>query len=63
MNLKTLIRTILTEVLPRALVLELQPLCWQPIAETILAEVSDKKLQELAAELHGWLLQPAGTEG
>jgi len=60
---KTLIRTILSEVLPRALVLELQPLCWQPIAETILAEVSDKKLQELAAELHGWLLQPAGTEG
>lgn len=60
---KALIRTILSELLPRALVLELQSICWQPTAETILAEVSDKRLQGVAAELHGWLLKPAGTEG
>jgi predicted Rossmann fold flavoprotein len=60
---KALIRTILSEVLPRALVLELQALSWQPMAEKMLAEIADDRLREIAAELHRWLLKPAGTEG
>jgi predicted Rossmann fold flavoprotein len=60
---KALIRSILSDVLPRALVLELQPLCWQPMSEKILADISDDTLRKLAADLHGWMLRPSGTEG
>jgi len=60
---KALIRTILSALLPRALVLELQTLCWQMNAETVLAEISDDKLRGIAVGLHRWTLKPAGTEG
>lgn len=60
---KALIRTVLSALLPRALVLELQTLIWQPIAETVLAELSDDRLRKIAIQLHRWVLKPAGTEG
>ena len=62
-QLKALLRTVLSTYLPRALVLELQALCWQSIAETVLAEISDESLRKIAAGLHAWELKPAGTEG
>jgi predicted Rossmann fold flavoprotein len=60
---KALIRTVLSALLPRALVLEMQALCWQSFAETVLAEISDDRLREIAVGLHSWTLKPAGTEG
>ena len=60
---RALIRTGLSALLPRALVLELQTLFWQTIAETVLAEISDDRLREIAVELRSWTLKPAGTEG
>jgi len=60
---RALVRTILSEVLPRALVLESQKLFWDAKAETPLAEIPDKVLSVIAAKLHGWRLKPAGTEG
>ncbi len=60
---RALLRTILSEVLPRALVLELQPISWQASAETVLAEIPDSVLRRLANDLQKWGLKPAGTEG
>ena len=57
------LRTVLSEILPRALVLELQQAFWQPVAETPLAELSNDALGDIAEQLHDWVLRPAGTEG
>lgn len=58
-----LLRTVLSAVLPRALVLELQQLYWLAAAEKPLAEISDDTLRQLAQQLHRWVLRPATTEG
>jgi len=60
---KALLRTVLAEVLPRALVLELQQLLWPVAAETSLTEISDALLRAVASQLHDWVLKPAATEG
>jgi predicted Rossmann fold flavoprotein len=60
---KSLLRTVLADYLPRALVLELQVLLWSELAERPLGEISDAALQRLAGILHCWILKPSGTEG
>lgn len=60
---KTLLRTVLAEHLPRAVVLELQGLFWSGLAEVPLAEIGNDLLRALAARLQDWRIQPAGTEG
>jgi len=60
---KALLRTVLSTVLPRALVLELQRLNWRQVAEKPLAEIPADVVRKIAAELHGWGLKPAATEG
>lgn len=60
---KTVLRTVLSECLPRALVLELQQLWWPDSAQKPLAEIPDDFLNHLANKLHGWRLKPAATEG
>jgi predicted Rossmann fold flavoprotein len=60
---KVVLRTVLAEVLPRALVLELQQLWWPAAAETSLTEISDEFLRTVADRLHDWVLKPAATEG
>jgi predicted Rossmann fold flavoprotein len=60
---KALLRTVLIELLPRALVLELQELWWPAAAETRLTEMSDELLHTVAGHLNDWVLKPAGTEG
>ena len=57
------LRTVLSEVLPRALVLELQQLYWRISAEKPLAEFTDDALRQVAMQLHRWTLRPAATEG
>jgi len=60
---KALLRTVLGEHLPRALVLELQSLFWSDKADTPLGELPDESLRQVASQLHNWTLKPAATEG
>ena len=60
---KVLLRTALSSVLPRALVMELEPLWWQEFAERPLAEIPGDVLRKLAKQLHDWAIRPAATEG
>lgn len=60
---KSVLRTVLIDSLPRALVIELQALLWPQQAETPLAEIPDDSLRQIAGELSAWSVRPAGTEG
>lgn len=60
---KALLRTVLSEHLPKALVVELQELMWVESAEKILGDWSDKAIRQVAAHINSWVLKPAATEG
>lgn len=60
---RALLRTVLTEVLPKALVTELQALIWQHVKDIPLAEIADRELVSIGERLHRWSLRPSGTEG
>jgi len=60
---KALLRTLLARQLPAKLVAELEQLWWPMLSDIPVAEFPDKLLGELAANLNGWRLKPAGTEG
>ena len=60
---KSLLRTQLTPLLSKNLVLELQHLHWPSYAETPLAEIPDSVLLTIADALQAWQLKPSGTEG
>jgi predicted Rossmann fold flavoprotein len=60
---KSLLRVVLAEVLPKALLAELQLLIWPELAESPLADFSDAKLCNVAAKLTAWEVKPAATEG
>jgi predicted Rossmann fold flavoprotein len=60
---KSLLRTLLAKKLSKNLVSELQQLFWSKEADRPLAEISDKRLQEIGGKLNAWALKPSGTEG
>lgn len=60
---RALLRTILAPLLPRALVLELEKLWWPTQARMRLADIPDRTLRTVAANLNDWQLKPAATEG
>ena len=60
---RALLRTVLCERLPRALVQELQGLVWPDASETPIGEMTDRQLTEIGATLNAWTLKPAATEG
>jgi len=60
---KGLLRTTLTEQLPKALVLELQKLHWPTLQDIPLAEQTDEQLRSIADRLQSWSIRPAATEG
>lgn len=60
---KVLLRTLLAEHLPKALVAGLQGLLWPASADLPLAEFPDELLREIAASIHCWSIKPAATEG
>ncbi|MCH9695334.1 MAG: NAD(P)/FAD-dependent oxidoreductase [Gammaproteobacteria bacterium] len=60
---KALLRSVLSEFLPRALVAELQDLLWPAISNLPLGEIPDQKLRALADSLSAWSMKPAATEG
>ncbi|MEH6634499.1 MAG: NAD(P)/FAD-dependent oxidoreductase [Halioglobus sp.] len=60
---KSLLRSLLNGALPKALVIELQSLLWSELAESPLADFSDKKLIAIGKVLAQWPLKPSATEG
>ncbi len=65
---KQLIRTVLNDqigaaTLPKKVMITLQNLLWQDMAETELANIKDEKLAQLGEQLNAWRLTPSGTEG
>jgi predicted Rossmann fold flavoprotein len=60
---KVMLRTVLSELLPRGLVLELQKHYWAANADTKLAELTDETLTTIAGQLNNWCIKPAATEG
>jgi len=62
-NPKALLRTQLSKMLPRNLVLELETLHWPKHSEMPLAEWPDRLIGKTAGALQSWELKPAATEG
>jgi predicted Rossmann fold flavoprotein len=60
---KSLLRNVLTEHLPKALVAELQNLHWSDSKDVSLAQFTHDRLQQIADSLHHWFIKPAATEG
>ncbi|AMW79583.1 hypothetical protein AMD27_12265 [Acinetobacter sp. TGL-Y2] len=60
---KILLRTLMVEHLPKSVVLELQNLIWLESAEISLGNISDEKLEQIAARLQAFEVKPSGTEG
>ncbi len=60
---KSLLRSQLAKLLPKALVVELEALWWTSHRESPLAEFPDKALKLVAQKLNQWQLKPSGTEG
>jgi predicted Rossmann fold flavoprotein len=60
---KALLRSVLSDHLPRAFVAELQFLLWPNSTEIPLGDWQDIELRRIATLLHGWCLRPAATEG
>jgi hypothetical protein len=60
---RSLLRTVLTGRLARALVAGLQNAWWPEHADTPLAECSNETLGELGDKLNCWTIKPAATEG
>jgi predicted Rossmann fold flavoprotein len=60
---KSLLRVVLADRLPKALVVELQSLFWPAIEDVPLAQIPDDRLREIAAQLQSWSIKPAATEG
>ena len=60
---KSLLRTALGTLLPRALVAELQTLLWPRQAELPLADFANSLLESIGRHMAEWSLRPSGTEG
>ena len=60
---KSLLRSILADQLPKALVAELQELLWPEAADKPLGGWSEAAIQKVAASLGNWTVKPAATEG
>ena len=60
---KILLRSALTEKLPKRLVLLLEQWFWPRQADVPLAEWADSALESVANQLTGWMLNPSGTQG
>lgn len=58
-----LLRTVLSNHLPRAFVLELEQLWWATMSDERIAAFSDERLRGIATYLEAWRLKPSGTEG
>lgn len=60
---KQLIRTVLSPYFPKKLLMALQELFWQAVAELELANIKDKQLKDIGQLINAWQIKPSGTEG
>lgn len=60
---KSLLRTVLTKDMPRALVIALEALWWPNQSESPLADWENLKLKSIGALLNSWMVKPSSTEG
>tara|TARA_B100000767_G_scaffold40630_1_gene34343 strand:- start:1272 stop:2504 length:1233 start_codon:yes stop_codon:yes gene_type:complete len=60
---KTSIKKHLNDLLPKALVLELEEMWWADYKDHMLAEISKENIQNIGNILNAWSLKPAATEG
>lgn len=60
---KSVLRTVLREHLPKALIKQLETMWWPKEGDTAIAEINNQRLREIANSLNNWALKPAGTEG
>lgn len=60
---KSKLRTLLQQHLAKGLIAELQALWWSQQANSPLAEISDRRLEEIGERLNAWMLKPSATEG
>lgn len=60
---KSLLRTVLYELMAKNMVLELQTWLWPSQAEQALADWSHQRLNAIAEQLHHFVVKPSGTEG
>jgi predicted Rossmann fold flavoprotein len=60
---KSLLRSILSEHLPKSFVVELQELHWRESAEKAVGDWPDAELHGVADQINAWPLKPAATEG
>jgi predicted Rossmann fold flavoprotein len=60
---KSLLRTVLTRDLPKALTAGLEALWWPNQSESPLADWENSKIKSIGALLNGWMVKPSSTEG
>lgn len=60
---KSLLRTVLLELLAKSMVHELQQLIWPAESEIALGQLADNTLERIATQLQQFEQKPAGTEG
>ena len=60
---KLLIKSILVNMMPKALVVELENLFWSSLANKPIGEWSNSQIEILSNNLHNWVLKPSSTEG
>jgi predicted Rossmann fold flavoprotein len=60
---RSLLRVVIAEKLPKALVAALQDLFWPSFQDRAMAEIPDEVLREIGMQLNGWQVKPAATEG
>lgn len=60
---KSLLRTQLNRLLPSSLITVLEREWWSHKAEKALHEYKQSELEQIAKQLHHWLIKPSGTEG
>ncbi|MQF65190.1 aminoacetone oxidase family FAD-binding enzyme [SAR202 cluster bacterium AC-409-J13_OGT_754m] len=60
---KRLIRSYLTEYLPKSLVIELQSMWWPKHSELPINKINPSELINIGYKLNNWIIKPSGTEG
>ena len=62
-NPRQLLKSTLSSLMPRALILELEMLLWNDLKSKPIGEWSNTQIENVGKLLNNWILKPAATEG
>ena len=62
-NPRQLLKSILSSLMPRALIAELEMLLWNDLKSKPIGEWSNTQIEKIGNLLNNWILKPAATEG